>query len=137
MNEEQLRELIRLLKQEELTEITVCEGDERITVRQAPPDVVGGPTERRRPPAGIEEEDGSFTLPAPLVGTFHTRPSPEDDPFVAPGDIVQPGDVVGVIEAMKVMNEVHAEEAGRLRRFLVEDGTPVEYGQALLVFERL
>jgi len=135
VDEQQLRELIRLLKEEDLTEITICEGDERITVRQALPGAYDAVGDRRGAPSAAED-DGSFTLPAPLVGTFYARPSPEDEPFVSPGDVVRPGDVVGIIEAMKVMNEVHAEEAGRLRRVLVEDGTPVEYGQGLLIFER-
>lgn len=136
MNEEQLRELIRLLKEEKLTEITICEGDERITVRQAPPGGKAAPEERREEQA-TGEPDGSFTLLAPLVGTFYARPTPEDEPFISPGDIVQAGGVVGIIEAMKVMNEVHADEPGRLRRVLVDDGTPVEYGQGLFVFDRL
>ena len=137
MDENQLRELIRLLKAERLTEITICEGDERITVRQASPGSSDAPASERPAPSAHAASDGTFTLDAPLVGTFYTRPNPEDDPFVAPGDVVQPDDVVGIIEAMKVMNEVKAEQAGRVRRLLVEDGTPVEYGQELVVFEPL
>jgi acetyl-CoA carboxylase biotin carboxyl carrier protein len=137
VDENQLRELIRLLKAERLTEITICEGDERITVRQALPGSSDAPASERPAPAAHAATDGTFTLDAPLVGTFYTRPSPEDDPFVSPGDVVQPDDVVGIIEAMKVMNEVKAEQAGRVRRLLVEDGAPVEYGQELVVFEPL
>jgi len=129
---EQLRELVRLLKEESLTEITICEGDERITVRQAAPGVRQVPPDER-----ATADETSFALTAPLVGTFYVRPNPDDEPFAVPGDIVQPGDVVGIIEAMKVMNEVRAEEPGRLRRVLVQDGAAVEYGQALIVFERL
>jgi len=132
---ERLRELVRLLKEEALTEITICEGEERITVRQAAPGSGEGSsldgTHR------IATDEGAITLTAPLVGTFYGRPSPDDEPFVVPGDIVQPGDVIGIIEAMKVMNEVKAEESGRLRRMLVQEGAAVEYGQALFVFERL
>jgi len=128
---ERLRKLIELLKEEGLTEITVWEGEDRYTVRRSP----AGPA---APPAPKAEEiqEGTFTLTAPLVGTFFTRPSPEDEPFVSPGDVVSPGDTVCVIEAMKVLNEIKAEQPGRLVRTLVEDGTPVEYGQALFVFER-
>jgi acetyl-CoA carboxylase biotin carboxyl carrier protein len=133
VDETQLRQLIRLLKEEALTEITVCEGDERITVRQAPV----GSAEASAPSAEPSAPEGHFTLAAPLVGTFYSRPSPEDDPFVTPGAIVAVGDVVGIIEAMKVMNEVRAEESGRVRRLLVQDGQAVEYGQELVVFERL
>ena len=135
MDTERLRELVRLLKEEGLTEITVCEGDERITVRrEVPGPGVAAPLDRAEPAA---LDDGTFAVTAPLVGTFYGRPSPDDELFVVPGSIVQSGDVVGIIEAMKVMNEVVAEEAGRLRRSLVEDGAAVEYGQELFVFERL
>lgn len=136
MDTKQLRELIRLLKEEDLTEITVCEGEERITVRQASSGSLDGPSVDRKDSTATDEDDGTFTLASPLVGTFYARPSPDDEPFVASGGLVQPGEVVGIIEAMKVMNEVKAEEPGRLRRILVEDGAPVEYGQGLLVFER-
>jgi len=131
-----LRELVRLLKEEDLTEITVCEGDERITVRQARSASSDPLVVDRSARAATQEGYGTFMLAAPLVGTFYARRTPEDEPFVVPGDIVQPEDVIGIIEAMKVMNEVKAEEAGRLRRVLVEDGTPVEYGQGLFVFDR-
>jgi len=143
VDEKQLLQLIRLLKEESLTEITICEGDERITVRQAAPGapVKGVSADRRaRHAAGddgaVEASDGSFSLVAPLVGTFYSRPTPESDPFVVPGAIVAAGDVVGIIEAMKVMNEVRAEQPGRVRRLLVADGAAVEYGQELVLFER-
>lgn len=137
MDTKRLRELVRVLKEEELTEITVCDGDERITVRQAPLGFSDTRSVDRSARALPQEDDGTFLLAAPLVGTFYARPTPDDEPFIAPGNIVQPGDVIGIIEAMKVMNEVKAEEAGRLRRVLVENGIPVEYGQGLFVFERL
>ena len=135
MDAERLRELVRLLKEEGLTEITVSEGDERVTVRQAAPGRTEASTRAREEPPAFK--DGTFPVTAPLVGTFYTRPNPEEDPFVTPGDVVQSGDVVGIIEAMKVMNEVVAEAPGRLLRPLVQDGTAVEYGQPLLLFERL
>ena len=141
MNEERLHELIRLLKDEGLTEITVTEGDRRWTVKQAPAGTVVSPapqssvaaTESRTP----APDDGTFTLTAPIVGTFYARPNPDEEPFVKPGDIVEAGAVVAIIEAMKVMNEVHAETVGRVRRVLVENDSPVEYGQGLILFERL
>lgn len=137
--EDRLAELIRVLKTEGLTEITLCEGELRWTVKQAPhgvPATSASPEAPHRPDeTGLA--DGTIGLTAPLVGTFYGRPTPEDPPFVRPGDVVAPGDVVGIIEAMKVMNEVRAEEAGRVRRILVEDGAAVEYGQVLIVFDRL
>jgi biotin carboxyl carrier protein len=135
---ERLQRIIKLLKDEGLSEITISEGETRITVRRD-----AAPVEAARPvppaPANGESpvgDDGRFTLTAPLVGTFYRRPSPEDEPFVRPGDLVEPGTTVGIIEAMKVMNEIKAEQPGRLVRAMVDDGDPVEYSQILFIFER-
>jgi len=73
------------------------------------------------------------TIESPLVGTFYRSASPEAKPFVSVGDKVDPDTVVGIIEAMKVMNEIKAEKRGEIREILVENGAPVEYGQPLFV----
>ena len=143
---EQLHEIVKLLKDQGLTEITVIEGEQRITVRQGGPVGVAPAAPavipaQAAPAAEAAEapavEEGTITLKAPLVGTFYRRPTPDDDPFIAVGAVVQPGETVCIIEAMKVMNEIKAEAHGRLLRVLVEDGAPVEYGQDLAVFESL
>ena len=72
-------------------------------------------------------------IKSPMVGTFYRAPSPEAKPFVAVGDSVKEGQTVCVIEAMKLMNEIEAEWAGVVKAILVENGQPVEYGQALFV----
>lgn len=72
---------------------------------------------------------------APVVGTFYRAPEPGAPPFVAVGDLVRPGQVVGIVEAMKLMNEVTAGQAGRVVELLVEDGKPVEYDQPLIALE--
>lgn len=69
---------------------------------------------------------------SPLPGTFYRKPSPDAAPFVKEGDPVKVGDVVGLVEVMKMFNEVHADSAGTAVRFLVDDEAPVEAGQALL-----
>jgi acetyl-CoA carboxylase biotin carboxyl carrier protein len=74
---------------------------------------------------------------APVVGTFYRAPEPAAAPFVAVGDVVRPGQVVGIVEAMKLMNEVTAGQAGRVVEVLVEDGKPVEYDQPLIALEPL
>ncbi|MCW3844313.1 acetyl-CoA carboxylase biotin carboxyl carrier protein [Micromonospora yasonensis] len=74
---------------------------------------------------------------APVVGTFYRSPEPGAPPFVAVGDLVRPGQVVGIVEAMKLMNEVTADQAGRVADVLVEDGKPVEYDQPLIALEPL
>ncbi|MBQ1043167.1 acetyl-CoA carboxylase biotin carboxyl carrier protein [Micromonospora sp. C72] len=72
---------------------------------------------------------------SPVVGTFYRAPEPGAMPFVAVGDMVRPGQVVGIVEAMKLMNEVTAGQAGRVVEVLVEDGKPVEYDQPLIALE--
>ncbi|MCK4982442.1 MAG: acetyl-CoA carboxylase biotin carboxyl carrier protein, partial [Victivallaceae bacterium] len=72
---------------------------------------------------------------APIVGTFYASPSPEAKAFVSVGDKVTVDTVVCIVEAMKVMNEIKAEKAGVIKEILVENSTPVEYGQALFVIE--
>ena len=74
-------------------------------------------------------------LRSPQVGTFYLSAEPHGEPFVREGSIVEPGQVIGLIEAMKLINEVEAEVGGVVRRVLVEDGQPVEYGQALFELE--
>ncbi|MEU7715980.1 acetyl-CoA carboxylase biotin carboxyl carrier protein [Micromonospora chalcea] len=75
------------------------------------------------------------TVRAPVVGTFYRAPEPGAMPFVAVGDMVRPGQVVGIVEAMKLMNEVTAGQAGRVVEVLVDDGKPVEYDQPLIALE--
>ncbi|SBT42238.1 acetyl-CoA carboxylase biotin carboxyl carrier protein [Micromonospora auratinigra] len=74
---------------------------------------------------------------APVVGTFYRAPEPGAAPFVAVGDVVRPGQVIGIVEAMKLMNEVAADQAGRVVEVLVEDGKPVEYDQPLIALAPL
>jgi acetyl-CoA carboxylase biotin carboxyl carrier protein len=85
----------------------------------------------------LGEEEGTFVLAAPLVGTFYRRSSPDAAPLAAPGDIVAAGDTIAIIEAMKVMNEIKAEAAGRVIRIVVDDGEAVEFGEPLIVFQHV
>jgi acetyl-CoA carboxylase biotin carboxyl carrier protein len=135
---EELKQIIRLLKAEGLTEITVADGDQRVTVKR---DLYVDPKPATQfapsVPDATSLPEGEFQLTAPLVGTFYKRPSPDDESFVSDGDVVQPGDTVCIIEAMKVMNEIKAEAPGRVRETLLDDGDAVEFGQPLITFERL
>jgi acetyl-CoA carboxylase biotin carboxyl carrier protein len=76
-------------------------------------------------------------ITAPMVGTFYAGPSPKDPPYAQEGDTIQPGDRVGIIETMKMMNEIESEIGGRIARILVKNGQPVEYGQPLMLVEPL
>lgn len=75
------------------------------------------------------------TITSPMVGTFYRAPSPGAAPFVKEGDTVKKGQIIGIIEAMKLLNEVEADQDGVVKSFCVENGQPVEFGQPLLVLE--
>jgi acetyl-CoA carboxylase biotin carboxyl carrier protein len=141
---DQLRDLIRLLDESNLTEIEVEHDDDRIRVRRDPaplaaasqpvaPGAVAGSTHPSDAPAS-EEGEGSYVT-SPFVGTFYRAPSPETDAFVEVGDSIAPGQVLCIVEAMKLMNEIESELAGTIVDVLVENGKPVEYGDRLFRIE--
>ena len=90
-------------------------------------------------PAGTEaaadSTEGLFIMKSPIVGTFYSAPAPSAPPFATAGDTVRVGQVICIIEAMKLMNELEAEVAGKIIRTYVENGQPVEYGQSLFAIE--
>ena len=143
---DQLRELIRLLDEANLTEIEVEHDDDRIRVRRDPAPVLGAPaaesvaavTASGAKPASSasapEDDDGAYVT-SPFVGTFYRAPSPDGAPFVDIGDSIVPGQVLCIVEAMKLMNEIEAEAAGTIVEVLVENGKPVEYGDRLFRIE--
>jgi acetyl-CoA carboxylase biotin carboxyl carrier protein len=77
----------------------------------------------------------SITIEAPMVGTFYRASSPTAEPYVREGDVVKEGQILCIIEAMKLMNEIESKAAGRVAKILIENGQPVEYGQALFLLE--
>lgn len=83
------------------------------------------------------QEKGGRVVTSPMVGTFYRAPNPEVEPYVEVGDVVDQGDVLCIIEAMKMMNEIEAEFRGRVAKILVETGQPVEYEQPLFLIEPL
>ncbi len=85
--------------------------------------------------AGVAAEDHFEAIVAPMVGTFYRAPSPDTPPFVKEGDVVEEDQVVCIIEAMKLFNEIQAEKRGRIARVLVENASPVEFGQPLFLVE--
>jgi acetyl-CoA carboxylase biotin carboxyl carrier protein len=84
-------------------------------------------------PGPAEPEEEGTVVRAPIVGTFYRRPSPDDAPYVDVGDSISVGQVLCIIEAMKLMNEIESEVSGTILKVLVEDGQPVEYDQPLFV----
>lgn len=86
-------------------------------------------------PQEASAKESGQVLRAPIVGTYYSAPSPDADPFVAVGDVVKPGDVLCIIEAMKLMNEIEAEVGGTIKEILVENAQPVQYDEPLFVIE--
>jgi len=141
---ELVRALASLLQETGLTEIEYAVGERRIrVVRGAPaaavtlavPGMAAAALAVAAPAALIAAADLPGALKAPMVGTAYLSPQPEAPPFIKVGDTVREGQPLLIIEAMKVMNQIAAPRAGRVTQILVADGTPVEYGQPLLVLE--
>jgi acetyl-CoA carboxylase biotin carboxyl carrier protein len=139
---EQLRELIRLLDESNLTEIEVEQDDDRIRVRRDPTPVVGAVPSSSIGPASTAESGGAPTVEddgnyvtSPFVGTFYRAASPESEEFVREGDSIAPGQVLCIVEAMKLMNEIESEVSGTIVEILVGSGKPVEYGDRLFRIE--
>ena len=132
-----IRTLAALLTETGLTEIEYAIGNRRIRIARAP----GGPGWASAPvgpsPAATRslsvEHPGS--VKAPMVGTAYLAPQPGDPPFVRLGDSVAEGQPLLIIEAMKVMNQIHAHRPGRIAQILVADAQPVEYGAVLMLIE--
>jgi oxaloacetate decarboxylase alpha subunit len=143
---ERVRELVRVVQETGVGEITVEEAGTRVSVRRTvteegaeiPPTLPAAPVE----PVATEEapfepppSDGFVRIEAPMVGTFYRAPEPGAPPFVQEGDAVGPGDTLCILEAMKLMNHVKAEIEGVVRAVHVENGQPVEFGQLLFELE--
>ena len=141
---ELVRRLGKLLDELRLTEAEVTVGDMRVRVQRAAPSVVSAAAPAPSPagvaglpdPVVIVERPGNHVaIDAPMVGTFYRASSPTADPYVREGDVVKEGQIVCIIEAMKLMNEIEAKVAGRIAKILVENGQAVEYGQPLFLIE--
>ncbi|MDQ3655627.1 MAG: acetyl-CoA carboxylase biotin carboxyl carrier protein [Chloroflexota bacterium] len=130
-----VRELISMMGRGGISELDLSTGDITIRLRgqsQASSTSLGG----HLPPAtnaieGHEEEEG-HVVTSPMIGTYYSAPSPGDAPFVHIGDEVEVGQVVGIVEAMKIMNEIISDRAGVVLEVLVENAQPVEYGSPLI-----
>lgn len=108
---------------------TAAQTDPDAAPAQTPPE--NGTAEADTAPPSTEEH----VVKAPIVGTFYRAPSPDSDPFVEVGDSVEEGDVLCIIEAMKLMNEIECETSGTIKEILVEDAEPVEFDQPLFVLD--
>ncbi|MFP4661892.1 MAG: acetyl-CoA carboxylase biotin carboxyl carrier protein [Halanaerobiales bacterium] len=149
MNLEEIKSLIDILSESDVTEIELENEDSRIKIKRGQGQVEYTPIEPLRhiqaPQAPHKPTDDEVDqentdreeIVAPMVGTFYSAPSPDADQFVELGDVVNPGDTLCIIEAMKLMNEIEVEKRGKIVEILVNNAEPVEYGQPLFVIEPL
>ena len=136
------RKLGALLTELGLSEIDVTVGDVRVRLQRggtasAPPVVATAPVVAsvERPAAAEIESASGVTIEAPMVGTFYRASSPTADPYVSEGDLVKEGQILCIIEAMKLMNEIESKVAGRVVKIFVENAHPVEFGQSLFLID--
>ena len=139
------RRLAAIIAELGLSEIEVESGGTRLRVQRAgaPVAPVGHATPLVSTPTPVIEPSvvadvaapATITVEAPMVGTFYRASAPTADPFVREGDVVKEGQILCIIEAMKLMNEIEAKVGGRIAKVLVENGQPVEYGQPLFLIE--
>ncbi|HHS0978740.1 TPA: acetyl-CoA carboxylase biotin carboxyl carrier protein [Neisseria meningitidis] len=147
MDLRKLKKLIDLVEESGIAEIEVTEGEEKVritrTIAAAPvyaapvpaaaPAVTPAAAPAVTPAAAPAARDLSDTQKSPMVGTFYRAPGPNAAPFVEVGQQVKAGDTLCIIEAMKLMNEIEAEKSGTVKEILVENGTPVEFGEPLFI----
>ncbi len=156
MNQKELKELIEFLIEKDIAEFELERGDVKVRIKRAgehtfvhsqaeprfyavPPapaaapelGAVATPAAAVAPPAAPEE--GLHMVKSPIVGTFYEAPSPGAPPFVKPGDMVEVGQVLCIVEAMKLLNEIESDFAGEIVKKLAVNGQPIEYGQELFV----
>ena len=145
---EYIEKLAKIVNENGLTEISLENNEEAITIRKdsvvsvAAP-TIAAPVQASAIPAvdtSAQSEDAKpapkgKAVTSPMVGTFYAAPSPEADAFVEIGKEVAAGDVVCIIEAMKLMNEIKSEHSGKVTQICVQNGDPVEYGQVLMYLE--
>ncbi len=141
METKKLKEFIKFMEDNNLNELEVEEGGKRIRLKKNSSDqpvvISQAPSQAQTPAASESEPSDSNTLEikSPMVGTFYAAPGPGAKPYVEIGTAVKPGDIVCIVEAMKLMNEIKAEVSGRVVQILVENGGPIEFGQILFVVE--
>jgi acetyl-CoA carboxylase biotin carboxyl carrier protein len=161
MNQKELKELIEFLIEKDIAEFELERGDVKVRIKRAGehtvmhsgetrffavPPVAASPVElgttpsappaappAPAAPAAPAAEEGLHTVKSPIVGTFYEAPSPGAPPFVKVGDTVELGQVLCIVEAMKLLNEIESDVAGEIVKKLASNGQPIEYGQELFV----
>jgi acetyl-CoA carboxylase biotin carboxyl carrier protein len=147
MDIRKVKKLIELLEESNINEIEIKEGEESVRISRggsivaapvaAPaPVVAAAPAAAAAAPAAVEAAPAApagHTVNSPMVGTFYRSPAPSAPAFIEVGKTVKAGDVICIVEAMKMMNQIEADKSGVIEAILVEDGQPVEFDQPLVV----
>ncbi|MCM8781241.1 MAG: acetyl-CoA carboxylase biotin carboxyl carrier protein [Candidatus Omnitrophica bacterium] len=151
MNLKEIKEMINLMNENNLAELEIEKDGMRIKLKKitSQPEVYSGPividkekileSQKMQPSLEPAEKTTAKTveIKAPMVGTFYRAPSPESPPYVEIGQIIEPGQVICIIEAMKLMNEIKSEIRGKILEILVDNAEPVEFGQPIFLVEPL
>jgi acetyl-CoA carboxylase biotin carboxyl carrier protein len=158
MNQKELKELVEFLIEKDITEFELERGDVKVRIKRGEP-AHAAPADNRyfavhaAPPAASEIpsspapaappvakapviEENFHIVRSPIVGTYYESPSPGSSPFVKVGDAVEAGQVLCIVEAMKLMNEIESDASGEIVKMLVTNGQPIEYGQELFALRK-
>ena len=151
MDIRKIKKLIELVEESGISELEISEGEESVRIsRSIPATNYSAPVQNIQIPQPapavvavaptveaevIADTNSGSTIKSPMVGTFYRTPSPESKAFVEVGQIVNVGDVLCIVEAMKMMNQIESEKAGTIKAILVENGQPVEFDQPLFIIE--
>lgn len=158
MNLNEIQDLIKFVAKQKVTEVEIEKKDFKITIKSekeeihvahvapapvqvAAPVAAPAPAPAATPAAPVEaapaKEDNSnyITVKSPMIGTFYRSANPESDAFVNVGDSIKPGDVLCIVEAMKLFNEIESEVSGKIVKVLVDDASPIEFDQPLFLVE--
>ncbi|HEY0180549.1 MAG TPA: acetyl-CoA carboxylase biotin carboxyl carrier protein [Dokdonella sp.] len=155
MDLRKIKKLIDLLEESNLAELEIKEGEEIVRLSRIPKNLAAALPAAAAPPvqqvhvgagsvstpaaqaaaapSGADALPDGHVVKAPIVGTFYASPNPESPPFVKVGQAVKPGDTLGIIEAMKMFNQIEADVGGTVRAVLVANGQPVEYDEPMFV----
>jgi acetyl-CoA carboxylase biotin carboxyl carrier protein len=156
MEFKQIQELLKAVNKSNISELSIKDGEFEITIKQAntepqyvmaqpsmpvamQPQMQMMPQQQAAPqqaaPAAAPVANNTITIKSPMIGTFYRSSSPDKPSFVNVGDEIKPGDVICIVEAMKLFNEIESEVSGRIVKVLVDDATPIEYDQPLFLVE--
>jgi acetyl-CoA carboxylase biotin carboxyl carrier protein len=162
MEYKQIQELLKAVNKSNISELSIKDGDFEITIKQAttetqfvavqasmpqmmpqaPQQMMQAPQAPQQiaaapaaPSAPAAEASNTVTVKSPMIGTFYRSSGPDKPPFVGVGDEIKPGQVICIVEAMKLFNEIESEISGRIVKVLVDDASPIEYDQPLFLVE--